>query len=373
LRMENRRKIDATVPYLITSLKKDYQNVESTISAGQEEKFGSSFLRFSLSHGLPRNIDAGVSWDRCNLANVSPDCQAFLVAGPSSTTNLANEAMFILIRNLGVIAHTKCKLLGVKYDAMYNRSKSSRSFSSSFATISYRSVHSQFRQPYVYPDPGHANAPNDLSPARAINIVTCPDLDNSDGGGYTCRIFPNAQHPGVVHAKSTRSFQVLHEFLTCTKVYFFTSYVIGIKATSGGGGGHVELQQAAAQGLFWICRSFAPARNRLPMPSTPNVTVIFAYLFTHSSLCVQKAIFRAKATTNVRSCRERGNTLTEHRSFYANLCRAAAMVELYSTVRLPGLYYNYVQDKPGRRVSEDKDAVIFSETSQLKDCYLPFS
>lgn len=26
----------------------------------------------SLSHGLPRNIDAGVSWDRCNLANVFP-------------------------------------------------------------------------------------------------------------------------------------------------------------------------------------------------------------------------------------------------------------------------------------------------------------
>lgn len=33
--------------------------------------------KVSLSHGLPRNIDAGVSRDRCNLANVSPDCQAF--------------------------------------------------------------------------------------------------------------------------------------------------------------------------------------------------------------------------------------------------------------------------------------------------------
>lgn len=31
------------------------------------------------------------------------------------------------------------------------------------------------------------------------------------------------------------------------------------------------------------------------------------------------------------------------------------------------------RDKPGRRVSEDKDAVIFSEISQLKDYYLPFS
>lgn len=35
----------------------------------------------SPGHGLPRNIDAGVSRDRCNLANVSPDCQAFLLAG----------------------------------------------------------------------------------------------------------------------------------------------------------------------------------------------------------------------------------------------------------------------------------------------------
>ncbi|TGZ48862.1 Uncharacterized protein DBV15_08125 [Temnothorax longispinosus] len=51
--------------------------------------------------------------------------------------------------------------------------------------------------------------------------------------GCACRIFPNAQHLGVVHAKSTRSFQVLHEFRTCTKVYSFTSYVIGIKASSG--------------------------------------------------------------------------------------------------------------------------------------------
>lgn len=65
--------------------------------------------KVSLSHGLSRNIDAGVSRDRCNLANVSPDCQAFLLAGPHPSQhhslNLANEAMFILIRNLGVIAH----------------------------------------------------------------------------------------------------------------------------------------------------------------------------------------------------------------------------------------------------------------------------
>ncbi|TGZ48857.1 hypothetical protein DBV15_08123 [Temnothorax longispinosus] len=41
--------------------------------------------KVSLSHGLPRNIDAGVSWDRCNLANVSPDCQAFLRAGRAAS------------------------------------------------------------------------------------------------------------------------------------------------------------------------------------------------------------------------------------------------------------------------------------------------
>lgn len=44
-------------------------------------------------------------------------------------------------------------------------------------------------------------------------------------------------------------------------------------------------------------------------------------------------------------CRERGNTLVEHRSFYANLCRPVAVVELYSAlcVRLPG-------DSPSNRI-----------------------
>lgn len=77
----------------------------------EEKKIGEVEIikrrKVCLSHGLPRNIDAGVSWDRCNLANVSLDCQAFLLAGPHPhhALNLANEAMFILIRNLGVIAH----------------------------------------------------------------------------------------------------------------------------------------------------------------------------------------------------------------------------------------------------------------------------
>jgi len=57
-------------------------------------------------------------------------------------------------------------------------------------------------------------------------------------------------------------------------------------------------QQAAAQGLFWICRSFAPARNRLPMSSTSSATVIFADLFAYSSL-------RLKLYRNTRQSRKR--------------------------------------------------------------------
>lgn len=43
-------------------------------------------------------------------------------------------------------------------------------------------------------------------------------------------------------------------------------------------------KQAAAQGLFWICRSFTLARNRLSVFSTSSSTVVFTVLFMHSSL-----------------------------------------------------------------------------------------
>ncbi|TGZ48863.1 LIM domain-binding protein 2 [Temnothorax longispinosus] len=47
------------------------------------------------------------------------------------------------------------------------RNLSSKSFGRKFETV-FTAVSTA----NVYPDPGHANAPNDLSPARAINIVT---------------------------------------------------------------------------------------------------------------------------------------------------------------------------------------------------------
>ncbi|KYN14020.1 hypothetical protein ALC57_13776 [Trachymyrmex cornetzi] len=213
-----------------------------------------------------------------------------------------------------------------------------------------------FRQLYVYPDPGHANAPNDLSPARH-----CPDLDNSDGGGYTYRIFPNAQHPGVVHAKSTRSFQVLHEFLTCTKVYFFTSYVIGIKASSGGGGGggHVELLKRHG------CLKDHTSIMAIGVTRPRGKRVIHLYGINHLSFSTSASL-RSRDTPGYPE---------KSQSAATRCCGPLTRVYSFLSIHFPvePLDDKLARDKPGCRVSEDKDAVIFSETSRLKDCYLPFS
>lgn len=59
------------------------------------------------SHGSARGIDAGGSWNRCNLANVCSDCVDLFfprTRDRPASCYAPNWTVFILIRGFGVMA-----------------------------------------------------------------------------------------------------------------------------------------------------------------------------------------------------------------------------------------------------------------------------